>query len=148
MAPTPYFTFDVTAFRGMYPQFADTTAFPTPLLQSYFDAAGGYVANSNYGWLVNAPRFLALNLMTAHLAAIAVLINAGETPGMAVGASVDKVSVTLHPPKDQSQFQWWLNLTGYGQQLLALLLANSAGGFFVGGSNTRGGFRGNSGYTC
>lgn len=146
MGTTPFFTFDVTAFRASYPQFASTTTFPNLTLQAYYDTAGAYIANDNYGWLTEAQKGLALNLMTAHLAALSILIAGGETPGLVTSATIDKVTVTLEPPPVKTQFQWWLGLTPYGQQLLAILQVASVGGWFVGGSGTRTGFRGNAGY--
>jgi len=145
---TPYFTFDVTAFRVDYPAFASVTSFPDTTLSAYFDTAGYYLANDNYGDLIDDGRYKALTLMTAHLAALSGMIASGQTPGLVQSSSIDKISVSLVPPPVKSQFMWWLCLTPYGQQLSALLTANSAGGFFIGGSSTRGGFRGNAGYGC
>jgi len=143
---TPYFTLDVPGFRLSYPAFASDTAFPDDALARYFDTAGAYIANQNYGWLVDAQRYTALTLMTAHLAAISVMIASGDTPGLMQGATIDKVTVTLTPPPVKSQFAWWLSLTPYGAQLYALLSMHSAGGFYIGGSATRSGLRGNAGY--
>ena len=142
----PYFSFNTSAFRVTYPAFANETTFPTVTLQAYFNTAGSYLANDNYGQLRDDSRYTALTLMTAHLAALSILIAAGETPSVAAGASIDKVTVSLEPPPVKSQFHWWLSTTPYGQQLLALLQMRSAGGFYLGGSRTRGGFRGNAGY--
>lgn len=142
----PYFSFNAAAFRVTYPAFANETTFPTVTLQAYFTTAGSYLANDNYGQLRDDSRYTALTLMTAHLAALSVLIAAGETPSVAAGASIDKVTVSLEPPPVKSQFHWWLSTTPYGQQLLAMLQMRSAGGFYLGGSRTRGGFRGNAGY--
>lgn len=143
---TPYFTLDIPAFRLAYPAFANDTAFPDDTLLRYFSTAGAYIANQNYGWLVDDARYLALTLMTAHLAALSVMIASGDTPGLMQGATIDKVSVTLTPPPVKTQFGWWLSLTPYGAQLYALLKLHSAGGFFVGGSATRAGLRGNAGF--
>ena len=143
---TPYFSLDLAAFRLSYPAFKDNTAYPDETLRAYFTTSSSYLANDNYGWLKEESRYIALTMMTAHIGAIGALIASGETPGLASSGSVDKTSVTLTPPPMTSQFHWWLNITPYGQQLLALLQMRSAGGFSVGGSNTRGGFRGNAGY--
>lgn len=78
-------------------------------------------------------RYRALTLLTAHLAALGVLIAAGQVPGLVQTATVDKVSVSLTPPPILTQFQWWLSLTPYGQQLLALLQVASVGGIYIGG---------------
>jgi hypothetical protein len=47
----------------------------------------------------------------------------------------------MQPPPETNQWQWWLSLSPWGQQLLALLLVKSAGGFYIGGFPERQGFR-------
>ena len=126
-------TFDVTAFRTSFPVFADSTQFPNAQLQMYWDQATAYMSDvANYGWLQTTSRQLGLNLLTAHLTALSVIILSGQVPNLMQTATIDKVSVGLTPPPIPNQWQWWLNQTGYGQQLLSLLQANSVGGFYVG----------------
>lgn len=125
-------TFDVAAFRLQFPAFADPVAFPDATLQGYRDAATCYISADDYGYLNGDCRARALNLMTAHIAALSVIIAAGQTPGLVSGSTVDKISVTLTPPPVKDQWQWWLALTPYGQQLAALLAAKAVGGLFVG----------------
>jgi hypothetical protein len=125
------FEFDVEGFRLQFPAFSDDTTYPDLTLEGYWDMAIEYISDVNYGYLRDGSRYLALNLMTAHLAALFTLINAGETPGQIQGATIDKVSVTLTPPPNKNQFDWWLGLTPYGAQLLALLQMKSVGGFYV-----------------
>lgn len=136
-------TFDVGAFRNLFPAFANKLTYSDCQLQTYWDVAAAYISPLNYGYMVGAPRALAINQMAAHMAALNDMILAGTVPGVETGASIDKISVTLEPPPVTSQFAWWLSTTGYGQQLLALLGVFAAGGWGVGGSCTRAGFRGN-----
>lgn len=141
----PIITFNVAQFRAAYPEFGATP--PTDAtLQGYWNTATCFVSDCNYGWLRGDCRAQVLNLLAAHIATLAALIAVGETPGIVTGATIDKVSVTLEPPPATSQQQWWFNLTPYGAQAWALLSVRSVGGFYVGGSATRAGFRGNSGY--
>jgi len=126
-------TFDVTEFREQFPQFANPVEFPDALLQGYWDAAICYINPHDYGYLTGDCLQRALNLMTAHLAALAVLIADGQNPGFAESATIDKVSVTLQPPPVKNQFTWWLSTTPYGAQLLALLGVKGVGGFYIGG---------------
>lgn len=140
------FTFDPAAFRLAYPQFADSATWPTITLQMYFDTATLYISNRNCGVLNGDRRFLALNLFTAHLAALSIVINSGDLPNLPQSATVDKVSVSLTPPPLQNEFEWWLNLTPYGQQLLVLLSIASVGGLMFGGSPNRPAFRGAAGF--
>jgi hypothetical protein len=136
------YTFDIAAFRISYPAFANVTDYPNVTLQMYFDTATCFIANKNYGYLAGDCRYLALTLMTAHLAAIATAVNSGDMTGIVQSATIDKVTLTLVPPPTKNQLQWWLNLTTYGQQLYTLLQIKAVGGFFIGGGCVRGAFRG------
>lgn len=136
-------TFDPAAFRKAYPEFANTTCAPDERLQGWFDTAAVYISaqdNACY-MLAGARRVLALNLLTAHIGTLFEMVKAGDTPAVMRSATIDKVSVTVEPPPNQSQFQWWLSLTPFGQQLNALLGVASVGGFYVGGISERNGFR-------
>jgi hypothetical protein len=123
------------AFRGLFPAFASPTQYPAPALQVWWNTASAYVSNQSggcyTGGMTLAQQTLALNLMTAHLVFLSNLIASGNTPGITVGATVDKVSVTLEPPPAPNQWQYWLNQSPYGQQLLALLQVASVGGFYA-----------------
>lgn len=134
------FTFNNATFRVEFPEFEDVAAYPTPTLQGYFDAAGCYVENKNYGWLRGCCNLMALNLMTAHFAKLAKAIAAGQTPGVEVQATIDKVSVTMMEPPVKNMWQYWLSQTPYGQALLALLTAKAVAGQYVPGGAGRAGF--------
>jgi hypothetical protein len=123
--------FNVTEFRVAFPAFADDAAFPDATLQGWFDVASVYISTTDYGALTLLPRTRSLDLLTAHLAALSVIVAAGNTPGQVQSATIDKISVTLTPPPDQSAFTWWLNSTPYGAQLAALLSVHAVGGFYV-----------------
>jgi hypothetical protein len=127
-------TFDIAAFRAAFPQFANAGTFPDLTLQGYWDVAIVYISDVNYGYLSGGARERCLNLLTAHLAALGVLIAAGQVPGLVSGSTVDKISVTLTPPPVKDQFMWWLSLTPYGQQLAALLSTWAVGGLYIRGS--------------
>ena len=154
MACNPIITYNDAQFRAMFPAFASQTAFPQAILQMYWDQATTFVSNlANYGWLTGGQspsgnptgRALALNLMTAHIAQIFVLVGLGQTPAPITAAGIDKVNVTLLPPPVKDGWEWWLSCTAYGAQLWALLIANSVGGWYSGGSPTRAGFNGAAG---
>jgi hypothetical protein len=134
-------TFDVALFREQFPAFSDVTTFPDAMLQMYWDMATCYISDCDYGWLNGTCRQLAINLMTAHLTALSVLIAAGTTPQLISSSTVDKITVTLKMPETPNQWRWWLNTTPYGMQLLALLSAQSVGGFYIGGLPELSGFR-------
>lgn len=139
------YEFDIPAFRVSYPAYANETVYPDETLQAFWDSATCYIRNLNWGRLRGDCRYKAITLMTAHLAYISGLITANQVPGLAQQATVGQVSVTLTPPPLKNQWQQWLCISPYGQQLLALLQVKSAGGFFTGGNLTRFGFRGPAG---
>lgn len=140
--PNPI-VFDPTAFRALFPAFANTGTYPDATLQSWFDLATGYISTTNFNGLMlgGAARVQALNLLTAHLGAIFGLIAAGQTPGFGTQARIDKIEVQVEPPPSKTQFTWWLNTTPYGQQLAALLEVSAVGGFYAGGLPERSGIR-------
>ena len=128
--------FNEAAFRGMFPAYATTTPQTSDvILLAYWDAATAYISNRKggcyMGGMTVAQRTLALNYMTAHLVYLSGLIAAGTTPGVMTAATIDKVNITLQPPPASNQWQYWLNQSPYGQQLLALLQVASVGGFYV-----------------
>jgi hypothetical protein len=123
--------FDVDKFRAAFPAFANKSVYPDLMLTGYWDVAALYISTSDYGYLYGDARQRALDLMAAHLAKLADMINSGQTPGLVQGSTIDKISVTLTPPPQTDQFLWWLNLTGYGAQLAALLSVKAVGGFYV-----------------
>lgn len=134
-------TFDVEEFRTQFPAFSNETTFPDSTLQGYWDAATCYINPNDFCWLQGDCLQLALNLMTAHLTALSVLIGQGQNPGFVEEAMIDKISVTLHPPPVKNQWGWWLSGTPYGAQLWALLQVKSAGGFYIGGLPETAAFR-------
>jgi len=138
-------TLDATAFRAQFPQFANATAFPDLFLQGQFDTATAYIQPEVCSDMTLAQRTLALYQMTAHLLALGVIVaqnNYQGQPGITTAATVDGISVTLaQPPYGTSEWRYWLNLTPYGAMLLALLSAQSVGGFYIGGLPERSAFR-------
>lgn len=134
MLNPPVIIFDVAIFRQQFPAFSNETTFPDEMLQMYWDNATCYIsAQGNYGWLQGDCRRLALNYMTAHLTALSIIIASGTVPYLAQSAGIDKVTVSLTPPPLKTQWQWWLNTTPYGAQLLSLLQARGVGGWYIGG---------------
>ncbi len=123
--------FNVTVFRQYYPEFGNETLFPTTTLQQYWNQSSSYISTANRGTLNNVSRQTALNLMTAHIAKIAIFNSQGEVPGIITDSEVDKVKVQLEPPPLPNQFRWWLSTTVYGQELLAMLQIRSVGGFYT-----------------
>lgn len=138
----PAYFYNDTQFRTAFPAFADPTAYPQSTLSMYFDTSGLYVANSNFGFLAAAGATLhCLYLLTAHLAQLGTQIAAGNSGGVIINATIDKITVGLQEAVLHNQWQYWLQSTPYGMQLLALLQVQSVGGFYVPGGIGRSGFR-------
>ena len=120
-----------SAFRALFPAYADSGTYPMATLQGYWNSAILYVNNCGWSAMSLAQQTQAINLMTAHIAYINGIIASGNIPAMVNGASIDKISVTLQPPPfGSSQFKWWLGLSPYGQQLLALFAVVGVGGYY------------------
>lgn len=130
-------------FRAAFPFFANMTTYPEAVLSMNFTNGTNYISNYNYGWLQNGNRQFALYLMTAHLTALNDLIvaNNGAVPMIETQAKIDKIAVTVKPPPETNQWQYWLNLTPWGAMLLAELQVASAGGWLIGGLPERFAFR-------
>lgn len=135
--------FNLTAFRASFPCFQ--TLDPVEA-EMYWGFATDFISNYPQWCICVKTQARYLNLMTAHIAALAGTIAAGDTPGIVTNATIDKISVSLQPPPERNQWQYWLNQTPYGQQLLALLQVGAVGGIYAGGVPIRSAFRGGGGY--
>ena len=135
-------TLDVAAFRVAFPVFVSDTQYPDAVIQSWWNMATCYVdANDNCGIFGDCLQ-QALNLMTAHLGWSDYLIQRGQTTvGVLTGSTIDKVSVSLQAPPMTNGWQAWLATTPYGMRFWALMSVKAAGGWYVGGSPERSGFR-------
>ena len=131
-------TLVLSDFRQQFPLFETT---PDEDISVYFGMASDYIGVANYGVLKNNSRSLALYLLTAHLLTLSNAMIAGDLSGTITNASEGSVSVALLQPTVTSDFKFWLNQSAYGQQLLALLSAKAAFGFYVGGSFALGNIR-------
>lgn len=119
------------AFRALFPAYANTGTYPQATIQAQWNVATAYINNCGWSALNPAQLALALNQLTAHLLYINGIIASGNIPTMVNGASIDKISVTLQPPPfGTSEFKWWLGLSPYGQQLVALLSIVGMGGYY------------------
>ena len=126
-------TFDPAIFRVQFPAFADTALYPDSVLLVYWDMAVCYISDESCGcgMLQGSCRRLALNLMLAHLLTLAAQAAGGS--GVVVSASIAAVSVDFLAPMEGNSWHYWLNLSSYGRQLLALLSISAAGGAYIGG---------------
>lgn len=131
-------SFDPEAFRFQYKEFEPVNG---ETLRLYWSMACEYLNPSDGGMLSGTKLGLALNLMTAHIAKLMSVVEAGKSGGVVASATEGGVSVTLQPPPVKSAWQHWLAQTPYGTQVWALLSVASAGGLYIGGSDERSAFR-------
>jgi len=124
--------FDAVSFRALFPAFANTTTYPSATIQIWWDTATSYLSDqTSYCNRMNVKQqTLALNYMTAHLLYLSGLAITGQSGGIEISSSIDKISVAIAPPPAPNQWQYWLQTSPYGSQLLALLQLAAAGGFF------------------
>jgi len=140
----PILTFNYAEFvaNPIFALYANPVTYPEALGAAYWASAIFYISDiGNFGAIQGAQRQAAIDLMCAHLIFLSALAQSGQVPGLMQTATIDKVSIGLTPPPLPNQFQWWMGLSPYGQMLLAMLQTNSVGGFYVGGSPIRAGFR-------
>ena len=57
-------------FRAVFPEFANTTAYPDATVNAHIALAGCYISTQNYGDLDFNARAYAIELMAAHLLAL------------------------------------------------------------------------------
>jgi len=135
--------FDPAAFRAKFPAFKD---YSDAQLSLYWDTATIFIKDVTNCALDAKALEYALQLMTAHL----ILLSEKDSGtgsgssgvyGPVKEASIDKVSVSIVEPPAGTSWRWWMSLTPYGIQLLALLRIKGAGGFYVGGRPEGSAFR-------
>ena len=127
-------TLTVDGFRSDFVEFSNTETYSNELISSFINRSYGYISRNVYGILSKADRKLALELMTAHLLTINSKISSNAATGQIASTSIDAISVSLVAPVNKNAWQYWLNSTPYGQQLLALLQAHAPAGIYYGGS--------------
>ncbi len=131
---------DLTSFRTNFPNYSDEESYTDTLLETQYEIGKCYITDNDCT-LGETCREYALQAMLAHLVYIRDLNTSGNATRIITSASEDGVSVSLSEPPSSNNFEYWLNVSPYGQEVLALLTRASAGGFYIGGSCERRGFR-------
>lgn len=128
---------DIAEFRAAFPAFADDTIYPDAMVSSTYESALCFIPECDGG--CNQRM---IYLMLAHLLTLQRAIAIDDYSGLVNSTTIDKVSVTLSaPPFGTNSYKYWLNLTPYGQELLALLQVKGAGGLYIGGRGELSAFR-------
>lgn len=90
-------------------------------IKNYITRAGVFVT-SDENCYTTQERLLMIELMTAHLITISEKNKdgIGNSNGFVSSAHVNNVSVSTNAPPTSDNFEYWLSLTSYGQELLAM----------------------------
>jgi len=129
-------------FRQLFPAFANETDYPDSVIDWYWCLSWTYLDGEVSCLFDLQAQFMMLNYVTAHLMAYNDLIAAGtdsKSPfggnTIAISSTIGDVSATVMPPPVQDNYYFWFfSQTPYGSQYIAMLKANTAGGFYLGGS--------------
>ena len=132
--------FDIAEFRIKYPVFDSIS---DSVVLRAFDSAEMFISNNTSCYLTESRLKYVLYLMTAHILQIGIdsSSNGGGSAGIVSSASIDKISVSFEARINKTAFQYFLNKTIYGEEILALFSLWSAGGYYIGGSNATLGFK-------
>lgn len=123
---------DVATFRQQFPEFADTTRYPEPLVAFWLDVVTRMLDPNRWADLLDVGLALAL----AHHLVVAVREQgsavAGKVPGTVLGMqtskSVDTVSVSYDVGAVTNEGGGFWNMTTYGIQFLGMARLVGSGG--------------------
>lgn len=126
-------------FYAEYPEF-NTDDYKTICPQA-FRRAKCYLGIENKGRLKDCKRVNAIYLLTAHLSALIYKNQTGQSGGVGAGmvasAAVGEVNVSYVQIPTLDMWSYWLALTPYGLELLALFEELTSVPFYIGGSFER-----------
>lgn len=128
---------DATQFRTDFPEFTDTTLYPTSTVTFWLSVASMSLPSDRWGvWLdLGQELFTAHHLvLSAQSVADASLgITPGGVDGPATAKAVDKVSVSMDAAAVTLEDGGFWNMTRYGIQLLQFARMCGSGGIQFGG---------------
>lgn len=129
-------TVSLAEFYTEYPEF-NTEAY-TNICPTAFRQAKTYISIKNDGRLKDDKRVLAIYLLTAHISLLNYRNQTGQgQSGAVASASVGEVNISYVQIPNLDSWSYWLSLTPYGLELLALLETLSCVPFYIGGSLER-----------
>ena len=109
-------------------------------LESQYEIGKCFIADNDCTFPEKCREY-ALQLMLAHLLYVGDQSAQGDNSGVIQSATEGDVSVSFAVPDVSDPWYNWMNLSPFGKELLAMLSVQSVGGFYVGGSPERKGFR-------
>lgn len=138
-------TLDIVKFRELFPAFADEAIYPDSLLTALYELGQCYIASCATANAVCSEY--AHMLMLAHLLAVRTDESSGSSGKQISQATEGNVSVSFanNEANSKSSFAYWLNNSGYGIELLALLEATSSA-FYTAGSYVTSDIKNDCGY--
>lgn len=126
----------VEGFRAAYPAFADDTKYPDATVQAALDQTECMIKPSDCR--TGSCTAGLYYMIAAHL----LTVQENGTTGAVSSSTVDKVTVAFQTPAfGTSPFRYFMGLSPYGLQALALLKIQSGGMIGIGGSKVQAGFR-------
>jgi hypothetical protein len=133
---------DKDAFRAnrMFSLYADETTYTDDVLDAGYATGKLYIEDSGCTFDDDQLSWVFM-LMLAHILYIQDQVLKGNNSVVVSSGTESKVTVSLVEPPAEGMFSLWLRVSPYGRQILALLVAASAGGFTVGGLPERSAFR-------
>ena len=124
-------------FRAAFPQYADTTKYPTPMIQARLNLADALLSESRFGvdifpYVVGLYVAHYLYLYAADMRAVAAGAAGGANNGVQTSKSVDKVSVSYDasPTLDPNAGFW--NNSRHGSEFWEYLMNFGAGAIQLG----------------
>lgn len=123
----------VAEFKTKFQEFKDNEYIAENLNNSL-----DYIDLYNNSILKDNKRKKAIYLLTAHLLTLRNMIMNGDTSlNQLNSSSIGSVSVSTSIPNNKDSFDYWLNLTGYGKELLFLLTLLTPTSIYFNGSFQR-----------
>lgn len=130
--------FPLDSFLARFPEFSNEELYPINAVQNCGDRAMFHITPSVPGMpMVGRYREYALFLMTAHLLTLDSQDDADDPGSSMAGtpfkATVGSVSIENTKPNSFTVDDWnyWLNQTKYGRELLAYLDTQTVPGIFI-----------------
>lgn len=124
-------SFDIGAFRANFPEFADTTAYPSTMLNFWVTLASQLVRECIWKdcWSAGISLYVAHEITLASQNAKAGKIGGvpGISGGIANSKSVGSVTVGYDTTSTAEKDAGWWNLTNYGKQFIRLARIFGAG---------------------
>ena len=117
-------TFSIPAFRANFPEFSDTTVYPTTVVQFWLTLAENLVPCQIWKdcWTQGVSLYIAheITLAAQNQKAAAIGGIPGQNSGIASQKAVGSVNVSYDSQSNSEKDAGYWNLTNYGKQFIRL----------------------------